>query len=113
MARELSYLSVVWGVVLVIIILFGLIAKSAEVYRTIRQFLITVLIALVASLALSAALLLLFRLDNILVVMLATLMIFIIGHLGSREYERPEPLLDQEDDSDVSIDIDLEQSNVE
>ena len=113
MARELSYLPVVWGVILVIIILFALIVRSAEVYRTTRQFLITVLIALVASLALSAALLLLLRLDPILVVMITTLMIFIIGHLGSREYDRADLLLEQEDDADESVETDLEQSHVE
>src|SRR5690349_24477043 len=113
MARELSYLPVVWGVILAIIVLFALIVKSAEAYRTTRQFLITVLIALITSLALSAALLLLLRLDTVLVVMITTLMIFVIGHLGSREYERPHPPLVQEHGTDVSIETDLEQSNVD
>ena len=113
MARELSYLPIVWGVILVIIILFVLIVRSAEVYRTTRQFLITVLVALAASLALSAALLLLLRLDPILVVMITTLMIFIIGHLGSREYDRADLLSEQEDGADESIETDLEQSRIE
>ncbi|HKV57566.1 MAG TPA: hypothetical protein VJO32_04770, partial [Ktedonobacteraceae bacterium] len=91
LARELSYLPVVWGVIIIVTCGYVLIVKSAEVYRTSRQFMITVLIALAASLALSAVLLLLFRLDNILVIMITTLMTFIIGHLGSQEYERPGP----------------------
>jgi hypothetical protein len=45
--------------------------------------------------------------------MIATLTIFIIGQVGSWEYDRPGPLLEQEDDADVSIEADLEQSKVD
>ncbi|MGH2495812.1 MAG: hypothetical protein ACRDIV_14025 [Ktedonobacteraceae bacterium] len=107
MARELLHLPIVWGVIIVVIFVYALIVKSADVYRTSRQFMITVLIALAASLTLSVVLLLLFPLDNILVVMISTLTIFIIGHLGSREYEQPGPLPKQEEYAEMVVEADL------
>ncbi|HET9999924.1 MAG TPA: hypothetical protein VFQ36_03455 [Ktedonobacteraceae bacterium] len=111
LARELSYLPVVWGVIVIVTFGYVLVVKSAEVYRTSRQFMITVLIALAASLALSAVLLLLFRIDTILVIMITTLMTFIIGHLGSQEYERPGPQPKQEEHTEMLVEADLRYDN--
>ena len=111
LARELSYLPVVWGAIIIVTFGYVLIVKSAEVYRTSRQFMITVLMALAASLALSAVLLLLFRIDTILVIMITTLMTFIIGHLGSQEYERPGPQPKQEEHAEMVVEADLRYDN--
>src|SRR5436853_7546783 len=93
MTRQLLYLPVVLIIITIIIILYALIARSAEVYRTTKQLLIVVFISLGASYVLSAVLLLFLRLDYILVIMIATLLTFIIGHFGSTE----------SDVSDVSV----------
>jgi len=102
MARQLLNLPVVLSIITIIIILYALIARSAEVYRTTKQLLIVVFISLGASYVLSAVLLLFLRLDYILVIMIATLMTFIIGHFGSTESDVSD-VSNVSDVSDVSV----------
>ena len=102
MARQLLYLPVVLIIITIIIILYALIARSAEVYRMTKQLLIVVFISLGASYVLSAVLLLFLRLDYILVIMIATLLTFIIGHFGSTESDVSD-VSNVSDVSDVSV----------
>ncbi len=111
--RELPYLPVVWGVIIVITIIYALIVRSSEVYPTAWQLWRVILISLGITFVLGAVLLLLLRVDYILVLMITTITTFVIGHFGSRDYERPEPLPDFADDADMSSEDELEQSETD
>ena len=112
-ARELPYLPIVWGVIIVITLIYVLIVRSSEVYRTSKQLWITTLLSLGISLVLSAALLFLLRVDYILVIMITTLATFIVGHFGSREYDQADLLPDHEEDSDTLREDVLEPSKTD
>jgi hypothetical protein len=87
LARQLLHLALACGIMTVIVGAYALIIKSAGVYKSAKQFCVLFFLSLAVVYTMCVVLLQVLRWDFAFVIIVATLAVFIIGNIGTREHE--------------------------
>lgn len=101
LARQLLHLALACCIMTVIVGFYALIIKSAGVYKSAKQFCMLFFLSLAVVYAMCVVLLQVLRWDFAFVIIVATLVVFIVGNIGTREHEAAPQVSDVREETIV------------